>query len=427
MKKLSILLALLLVAAVVFGAVTMGQKGDLQKQADELTAKLTAAVSDKDAALKQADELKTQLDAAAADKTALEEQITGLTAEKDDAEARLTAAAAELDEKAAAAAAVASEKDAALTDLAKAAETAADLEGQVAALTKLFNADYAGKTVILHTNDVHGAVEGYACIPTLRNYFSKMGAEKVLTVDAGDFSQGTDCLSATKGLAAVEMMNAAGYNLVTLGNHEFDFGYEQLMENLSKADFYAICCNVLLETTGQSILNPAMVVKFVPKDNPNGDPYLTVGFVGVATPEIAADVNPDLVKDIRFSTTDELYATVQKAVDAMRDEVNLVIGLCHLGVDGESAANGCSSYDLLSNVTGIDFVIDGHSHTAMTQGENGEPIQSAGTAFANIGVVVIDNETRKVCDNFLVSTALIARDEAVAAKAQEIMSASDAE
>ena len=83
MKKLSILLALLLVAAVAFGVVTLTQKGDLQKQADELTAKLTAAVSDKDAAVKQADELKTQLDTAATDKTTLEEQIASLTGESD--------------------------------------------------------------------------------------------------------------------------------------------------------------------------------------------------------------------------------------------------------------------------------------------------------------------------------------------------------
>ena len=469
MKKLSIVLALLLVAAVAFGVVTLNQKGDLQKQADELTAKLTSAVSDKDAIQKQADELKTQLDTAAADKTTLEEQIASLTgesdaakaasaaleetiaaltAEKEEAQAALTAAAAELEEKVAAVtgekdsalaaageaaaaleetiAALTGEKDAAAAELSKAAETAANLEGQIGSLTKLLNADYTGKTVILHSNDVHGALDGYAYVPTLRNYFTKMGAEKVLTVDAGDFSQGTIYVSTNKGMAAIEMMNAAGYNLVTLGNHEFDFGYAQLMENLSKAEFETICCNVILDATNESILPGASIVKFVPKDDPDGEPYLTVGFVGVETPETATKVNPGLIKEIHFSTFGDLYTTVQKAVDSIRNDVDLVIGLCHLGVDAESAANGYRSYDLLANVTGIDFVIDGHSHTVMTQGENGEPIQSTGTKFAYIGVIVIDNETKKIEDNFLVDTAWLTKDETVAAAAQVITDTADA-
>ncbi len=469
MKKLSIVLALLLVVAVVFGVLTFTQKGDLQKQADELTAKLTAAISDKDAAQKQADELKGQLDAAATDKTTLEEQIAGLisesdtakaasaaledtiaalTAEKDEAQAALTAAAAELEEKVAAItgekdsalaaageaaaaleetiAALTGEKDAAAAELSKAAENAADLEGKITSLKKMLSADYTGKTVILHTNDVHGALDGYAYVPTLRNYFIKMGAEKVLTVDVGDFSQGTIYVSTNKGMAAVEMMNAAGYNIVTLGNHEFDFGYAQLMENLSKAEFEAICCNVIVDATGDSILNAGTIVKFVPKDDPSGEPYLKVGFVGVETPETATKVNPGLIKEIHFTTFGDLYTTVQKAVDYIRNDVDLVIGLCHLGVYAESAPNGYRSIDLLANVTGIDFVIDGHSHTVMTEGENGEPVQSTGTKFANIGVVVIDNETKKICDNFLVDTALLEKDEAVAAKAKEIIAAADA-
>ena len=93
--------------------------------------------------------------------------------------------------------------------------------------------DYTGKTVILHTNDVHGAVDGYAYIPTLRDAFKALGASDVIVVDAGDFSQGTIYVSSSKGAAAVDMMNAAGYDIVTLGNHEFDFGYAQLMDNLS--------------------------------------------------------------------------------------------------------------------------------------------------------------------------------------------------
>ena len=88
--------------------------------------------------------------------------------------------------------------------------------------------DYTGKTVILHSNDVHGQLDGYAYIAGLRTYFESLGAEVILT-DSGDFSQGSVYVSSTKGAAAIEMMNAAKYNVVTLGNHEFDFGYESLM------------------------------------------------------------------------------------------------------------------------------------------------------------------------------------------------------
>lgn len=112
-----------------------------------------------------------------------------------------------------------------LTVTSFAADTAADAK-----------AEMAGKTVILHTNDVHGAVEGYAYIAQLKADYEAKGAEVIL-VDAGDYSQGTTYVSSTKGADAVTMMNAAGYDVVTLGNHEFDYGYAQLKENMSKAKF----------------------------------------------------------------------------------------------------------------------------------------------------------------------------------------------
>ena len=307
MKKLSILLGVLLVIALAFGIVTVSQKGDLQKQVDTLTAAkndaetaLTAAKNDGEAALTAAkeeaeaalaaakDEAETALTAAkndgeAALAAAKEEAEAALTAAKEELEtkvAELTAAkdeavAAAKEEAEAAAAAVAeeveaqiaalnSEKEEAEKALAAATDNAADLEGQVAALTKLLNADYTGKTVILHSNDVHGALDGYAYIPTLRRLFTNMGAEKVLVADAGDFSQGTIYVSTNQGAAAIDMMNAAGYNVVTLGNHEFDFGYAQLLENLTKAEFKTICSNVIVDETGEAILDSGVIVNFVP-------------------------------------------------------------------------------------------------------------------------------------------------------------------
>jgi 5'-nucleotidase len=257
--------------------------------------------------------------------------------------------------------------------------------------------DYTRKTVILHSNDVHGQLDGYAYIAGLRDYLESLGAEVILA-DAGDFSQGTIYVSTTKGAAAVEMMNTAGYDVVTLGNHEFDFGYPQLMENLSGAKFQTLCCNVTLDETGESILPGSTVL--------TTEGGLKIGFVGVETPETVTKVNPGLINMITFSTFDKLYEDTQKAVDAIREESDLVIGLCHLGVDVESKANGYRSIDLLGKVTGIDMVLDGHSHTVMTAGQHGEPIQSTGTKFAYIGVVVIDNEAKGIESNFVIPTFL---------------------
>ncbi len=281
-----------------------------------------------------------------------------------------------------------------------------------AAVAKVIKTNYAGKTIILHSNDVHGAIEGYAYIPTLRNWFYAQGAEKVIVVDAGDFSQGTTYVSSSKGHTAIEMMNAAGYDVVTLGNHEFDFGYEQLINNVKDAEFAVITANVLLSDNA-SILPASKIIET--------ESGLKIAFVGLETPETATKVNPALIKEIHFTAFEELYTCAQAAIDAVREEADVVIGLWHLGVDAESAFNGYRSIDVLAKVTGVDFVIDGHSHTVMTAGENGEVMQSTGTKFANIGVVVIDNETKAIEDNFLVSTAGIAPDEEVAAKAQVII------
>ncbi len=295
-------------------------------------------------------------------------------------------------------------------------------DADYAAAAKVFagdlRTDYAGTTVILHSNDVHGALTGYAYIPTLRSWFEAQGAE-VIVADAGDFSQGTTYVSASKGLTAVEMMNAAKYDIVTLGNHEFDFGYAQLMDNLSKAEFTTICANVYLDETGETILPATAVIET--------KAGLKIGFFGMETPETATKVNPGMIKEINFSTFDKLYEAGQKAVDDLKAQnVDLVVGLFHLGVDEESAPNGYRSVDAFAKISGIDFVLDGHSHTVMTAGENGEPIQSTGTKFANIGVVVINNETKAVEANYLVSTKYLAQDQEVLAKAQAIIDEVDA-
>ena len=276
-------------------------------------------------------------------------------------------------------------------------------------------ATMAGKTVILHTNDVHGAVEGYAYIAALKADYEAKGAEVIL-VDAGDYSQGKTYVSVTKGADAVTMMNAAGYDVVTLGNHEFDYGYAQLKENMSKAKFKVVCADVFNED-GTPIFDANYT--YTTKSG------VKVGFFGMETPETQTKANPALIKGLTFATGDTFTKAAADQVAALKD-ADVVICLAHLGIDAESAPY--RSTDLYAAVKGIDFIIDGHSHSVMTKGEKGEPIQSTGTAFANIGVIVIDNATKKIESNSLFEIKEdTAKDAAVAAAAQKIIDRVNAE
>ena len=285
-----------------------------------------------------------------------------------------------------------------LTVTSFAADTAADAK-----------AEMAGKTVILHTNDVHGAVEGYAYIAQLKADYEAKGAEVIL-VDAGDFSQGTTYVSSTKGADAVTMMNAAGYDVVTLGNHEFDYGYAQLKENMSKAKFKVVCADVFNED-GTPIFDANYT--YTTKSG------VKVGFFGMETPETQTKANPALIKGLTFADKDAFTKAAADQVAALKD-ADVVICLAHLGVDAESAPY--RSTDLYAAVKGIDFIVDGHSHTVMTKGEKGEPIQSTGTAFKNIGVIVIDNASKKIESNSLYEIKEdTAKDATVAAAAKVIV------
>lgn len=276
-------------------------------------------------------------------------------------------------------------------------------------------ATMAGKTVILHTNDVHGAIEGYAYIAQLKADYEAKGAEVIL-VDAGDYSQGEVYVSDTKGLDAVEMMNAAGYNVVSLGNHEFDYGFAQLKDNMSKAKFKVLCADVF-NADGTPIFDANYT--YTTKSG------VKIGFFGMETPETQTKANPALIKGLTFATDDAFTKAAADQVKALKDD-DIVICVSHLGVDAESKPY--RSTDLYAAVKGIDFIIDAHSHTVMTKGENGEPIQSTGTKFANIGVIVIDDASKKIESNSLCEIKEdTAKDAAVAAAAQKIIDRIDKE
>ena len=275
----------------------------------------------------------------------------------------------------------------------------------------------AGKVVILHTNDVHGSIEGYGYVKALKDVYAAKGAEVIL-VDAGDFSQGTTYVSTTKGADAVTMMNAVGYDFVTLGNHEFDYGYEQLKDNLSKAAFKVLCADVF--GADGKLLYDANAT-YTTKGG------LKIGFFGMETPEAQTKTNPALIKGLKFLSGQDMFTCAQAQVGALKD-ADLVVCLGHLGIDNESVGN--RSVDLLNAVTGIDLFIDGHSHStiddlkAVTNENctvNGTKITSTGTAIANVGVVVIDEATKTVESCALVPTEGLLQDETVAAAAKVIV------
>ena len=249
-----------------------------------------------------------------------------------------------------------------------------------------------GKTVILHSNDVHGAIDLYAAMAALKADYEAQGAEVILA-DAGDYSQGTVYVSVNKGADAVTMMNATGYDVVTLGNHEFDYGYAQLAENMKAAKFQVLCADVL-GADGKTIYDANTIIE-------KGG--VKIGFFGLETPEAQTKANPKLIEGLKFlagKDGSELYNCAAAQVAALKEQgADLVVCLAHLGIDGSSEPY--TSYDLAKNVKGIDFIIDGHSHSVITAGPNGEAIQSTGTAFANIGVITIDNATKQIVGNEL--------------------------
>lgn len=249
-----------------------------------------------------------------------------------------------------------------------------------------------GKTVILHSNDVHGAIDLYAAMASMKADYEAQGAEVILA-DAGDYSQGTVYVSVHKGADAVTMMNATGYDVATIGNHEFDYGYAQLAENMKAAKFKVLCADVL-GADGKTIFDANTIIE-------KGG--VKIGFFGLETPEAQTKANPKLIEGLKFlagKDGKELYACADAQVKALKEQgADIIVCLAHLGVDESSEPY--TSYDLAANVKGIDFIIDGHSHSVITAGPNGEDIQSTGTAFANIGVITIDNATKQIVGNEL--------------------------
>lgn len=247
--------------------------------------------------------------------------------------------------------------------------------------------DLTGHIVILHTNDVHGAIDNYASVAALKDAYEAAGAQ-VLLMDAGDFSQGSTSVNVSEGATAVELMNMAGYDVATTGNHEFDFGYANLKTLMEQAEFPILAANAFT-AEGELAMDEANHTFQL------GD--VTVGVFGLATPETATKAHPAKLEGVTFLAEDELFACAQEQVDELTAAgCDYIICLGHLGIDAESTGN--RSIDLLENVTGIDVFIDGHSHSTQSDiaeetngtGMVGDTVlTSTGTKLESVGVVDI--------------------------------------
>ena len=284
-------------------------------------------------------------------------------------------------------------------------------------------ASLKGKTVILHTNDVHGAIDKYAKVAALRDDCYNRGATQVILLDAGDFSQGSPYVSLSKGATALDLMDLVGYDAITLGNHEFDYGFPQLAANLQEhMGSFLVACNNLVDEKGETIFSPGATAPIYADDTYETELF-RIAIVGMATPETQTKANPALMKGLKFIEGNELYKLTQDNVNAAREEGNadIVIALGHLGVDDSSKPD--RSIDLMQNVKGIDLFIDGHSHTVMTASKDNYMIQSTGTGLAYVGAIIIDNASKSIESNGLIDLASYNKENAqVKAAADKIIS-----
>lgn len=266
-------------------------------------------------------------------------------------------------------------------------------EGEVASFT------------LLHTNDVHGAFSSSDSI---------IGADEVagvkeitknaVLVDGGDATQGSSLATLTKGSDIMTIMNSAGYQAMCLGNHEFDYGQDQLLQNAQSADFPLLSANTVKD--GKPILEDATYQDGAKINNGANVMLeaddLKIGIFGITTPETATKSNPKGLEEVTF---EDPLETTKAQVKELKDEgADVVIGLMHLGVDSSTETEYTSTYIAQEmQGTGLDIIVDGHSHTVLTQSIGDVLVQQTGSSGSHLGMinVIKDEEGNVTCEGKL--------------------------
>lgn len=246
------------------------------------------------------------------------------------------------------------------------------------------------KVTVLYDNDVHCAIDGYADMAAYRKA-AKADCKYVYTVSAGDFVQGGSIGAGTKGDYIVKMMNKVGYDFVTLGNHEFDYGMERQAEIVNELDAGVVDCNLIHLPDNKRLYEPYAIVECGPR---------RIAFVGVSTPYSFISSTPRFFQNekgeyVYTLCVDNLYEIVQSVVDEARSRgADYVIVLSHLG--DEVDVTPVNSHTLIANTHGIDVVLDGHSHSTVERcilkNDKGEEVlmTSTGSHFENVGRLTLE-------------------------------------
>ena len=247
----------------------------------------------------------------------------------------------------------------------------------------------ADQVVIYHTNDVHGHLQGDGSSAVGIDYVAGLHAStpNSLLVDAGDATQGMPVVSLSKGASAIELMNAAGYDAMCLGNHEFDFGQEVLLTNVEAAEFPMLGANVVRTESGDALLAGVGAC---------GDGATAVlecggrhiGVFGITTASTSHSTSPANVEGLQFE--DEVETARRCIADLAAQGVDAIVALCHLG-DGPVS---CCAVDLAAELEPEEAamlcaIVDGHSHTVENIEVNGVLVAQTGCNLANVGKLTL--------------------------------------
>ena len=248
--------------------------------------------------------------------------------------------------------------------------------------------------VILSDNDVHCSIDGYARLAGLSDAIAASDTAWVATVSCGDYLQGGNAGALSRGQYIVDVMQAVGYDAVTLGNHEFDYGMDRMQELMRQINAPVLSANLYKYGSSEPCFPSYTIRNYGTR---------SVAFVGVTTPESMVgerysfyDNDGNQTYDLR---TDDVCNLVQAAVDEARGKgADYVVILAHLGE--EQPALGITSHQLIAATRGIDAVLDGHSHSIipndLVENLDGKlvPVSQTGTQFANVGKLVISADGR---------------------------------
>ncbi|MBO5197945.1 MAG: 5'-nucleotidase C-terminal domain-containing protein [Lachnospiraceae bacterium] len=262
-----------------------------------------------------------------------------------------------------------------------------DSGAQAAVVPAIGEEDLEGKIVILHTNDTHARVQedtengqmGYAAVGALKKACEEAGAEVIL-LDAGDTLHGLPFATVSQGESIVRVMNAVGYDAMTPGNHDFNYGVDRLVELAQLTEFPILCADVVDKENEEHILDCHMIIE------KNG---IKFGIFGLATPDTEYKTNPKNIESVWFT---DVYEAAYKEVAALKQEgADIIIALAHIGLDESSVV---TSKELAGEVPGIDLIVDGHSHSVLENGlwTDDTLIVSTGEYIEQIGAVIVDED-----------------------------------